>query len=400
MKRNILMSIAAGGALLMTANVANAQEEIVTIDETVFSNVECGNHYFSPKGSNWFIQIGAGMEMPIVEHFPTSSPRHITAAYGAGFGKWFTPQLAWRFGAQGGAYHYNAAQGYHKAKFVNANLDLMWDMFNTFGNVNPDRVFSIVPFIGVGGSYSWDYTGPYGGFQTDNEGRPKTKQWLIPASVGMQFRFRLSDHVNFFAEGRYSFYGDGFDGISYGTNSVDMNLTAMGGFIFNLGGRNFESYNPCEYLGYISQLNGQVNDLRGALAATTAALAAAEAQLPCPEVVAVECPEVGAPLMSTVRFSINSAKITSMEAVNVYNVAQWLKANPDTKIIIKGYADKDTGTAAYNMKLSERRAQNVFNMLNKEYGIDANRMTIKAEGSDSQIYDVNNWNRIVIFSQD
>ncbi len=399
MKKNILFGMALG-SLMLSAGVANAQE-VVVVDETVIGEVaDCTDHYYSSKGSNWFIQVGAGMEMPIVEHYPTSSKRHITAAYGLGFGKWFTPQLAWRFGAQGAAYHYNAGQGYHKAKFVNANLDLMWDMFNTFGNVNTKRVFSMVPFIGVGASYSWDYTGPYGGFQTDNEGNPKTKQWLIPASVGMQLRFRLSSHVDFFAEGRYSFYGDGFDGISYGTNSVDMNLTAMGGFIFNLGGRNFESYNPCEYLGYISQLNGQVNDLRGALAATTAALAAAEAQLPCPEVVAVECPEVGAPLMSTVRFSINSAKITSMEAVNVYNVAQWLKANPDTKIIIKGYADKDTGTAAYNMKLSERRAQNVFNMLNKEYGIDANRMTIKAEGSDSQIYDVNNWNRIVIFAQD
>ena len=51
------------------------------------------------------------------------------------------------------------------------------------------------------------------------------------------------------------------------------------------------------------------------------------------------------------------------------------------------------------MKLSERRAQNVYNMLTKEYGIPADRLTIKAEGSDSQVYDVNNWNRIVIFSQ-
>ena len=179
-----------------------------------------------------------------------------------------------------------------------------------------------------------------------------------------------------------------------------MNMTAMGGFIFNIGGKNFKSFNPCEYLGYINQLNNQVNDLRGELANCGARLAAAEAQLPCPEVVAVECPEAGAPLMSTVRFTINSAKITSLEAVNVFNIAQWMKANPESNVVIKGYADKDTGTAAYNMKLSERRAQNVYNMLTKEYGISADRLTIKAEGSDSQIYDTNNWNRIVIFSQD
>ncbi|MFG6390139.1 MAG: OmpA family protein, partial [Muribaculum sp.] len=131
-----------------------------------------------------------------------------------------------------------------------------------------------------------------------------------------------------------------------------------------------------------------------------AGLASAEDQLPCPESLAVECPDASAPLMSTVRFTINSAKISSMEMVNVYNIAQWMKANPDANVVIKGYADKDTGTAAYNLKLSERRAQNVYNVLTKEYGIPADRLSIKAEGSASQIYDTNNWNRIVIFSQD
>ncbi len=399
MKKNILFGFAAAGAMLFSANDAKAQEAIV-IEEATFSEVECTDHYYSGKKDNWFIQIGAGMELPIVEHYPTSAKRHITAAYGAGFGKWFTPYLGWRLSGQGGAYHFDASGAYRKAKFANVNFDLMWDMFNSLGNVNAKRLFSIVPFVGVGASYSWDFTAPYGAYVPMDKGRRKTNVFQVPVSVGMQFRFRLSDYVDFFAEGRYSFYGDTFDGIAYGSNAVDMNLTAMGGFTFNLGGKKFKSFNPCSYLGYISQLNGQINDLRGELSNTGARLAAAEAQLPCPEVVAVECPEVGAPLMSTVRFTINSAKISSMEAVNVYNIAQWMKANPDTKVVIKGYADKDTGTAEYNLKLSERRAQNVYKMLTDEYGIAANRLTVKAEGSASQVYDTNNWNRIVIFSQD
>ncbi|WP_290378419.1 OmpA family protein, partial [Muribaculum intestinale] len=229
-------------------------------------------------------------------------------------------------------------------------------------------------------------------------GAVKTRVWEFPVSVGLQLRFRLCKYVDFFAEGRYGLFGDEFDGSAIGQN-VDMNLNVLGGFNINFGGREFKSFNPCDYLGYINQLNGQVNDLRGALATCGAALAAAEAQLPCPEVVAPECPDAQAPLLSTVRFTINSAKITSTETVNVYNIAQWMKANPNSNVVIKGYADKDTGTASYNMKLSERRAQNVYNMLTKEYGIPADRLTIKAEGSDSQVYDVNNWNRIVIFSQ-
>ena len=102
--------------------------------------------------------------------------------------------------------------------------------------------------------------------------------------------------------------------------------------------------------------------------------------------------------MSTVRFTINSAKISKMEKVNVYNIAQWMQANPDQNVAIVGYADKNTGSSNYNMGLSQRRAQAVADMLVKEYGIDAARLSVQAEGSSVQPYPENNWNRIVIFN--
>jgi outer membrane protein OmpA-like peptidoglycan-associated protein len=396
MKKNILFGFAACGAMLLSANTASAQE--VAVEEVVngTETVECVNHYYSERNANWFLQFGAGMELPITDRVAGDHHRHITAAYNLGFGKWFSPYLAWRVSANYAAYHVDV-KGYNKAKYLNANADIMWDMFNSFG-VNTHRVFSIVPFAGIGVSRSWGWTN-YALLPQTQDGEVKGRIWEVPVSVGLQFRFRLCKYVDFFAEGRYSFMGDEFDGVPVGQN-VDMNLTAIGGFNINFGGRNFKSFNPCKYLDYINQLNGQVNDLRGALATCGAALAAAEAQLPCPEVVAPECPDAQAPLMSTVRFTINSAKITSTETVNVYNTAQWMKANPDSKVVVKGYADKNTGTAEYNMKLSERRAQAVYDMLTNEYGISADRLTIKAEGSDAQVYDENNWNRIVIFSQD
>lgn len=399
MKKNILFGFAACGAMLLSANVATAQEAVaveeVTITET--EAVECGDHFYSERGANWFLQIGAGMELPMTDRIADGQEhhRHITASYNIAFGKWFSPYLAWRIGATGGAYHVDA-DGYNKAKYINANADLMWDMFNSFGSVKSDRFLSVIPFVGLGVSRSWGWA--HDPALYTQHGAVKTRVWEFPVSVGLQLRFRLCKYVDFFAEGRYGLFGDEFDGSAIGQN-VDMNLNVLGGFNINFGGREFKSFNPCDYLGYINQLNGQVNDLRGALATCGAALAAAEAQLPCPEVVAPECPDAQAPLLSTVRFTINSAKITSTETVNVYNIAQWMKANPNSNVVIKGYADKNTGTASYNMKLSERRAQNVYNMLTKEYGIPADRLTIKAEGSDSQVYDVNNWNRIVIFSQ-
>ena len=79
------------------------------------------------------------------------------------------------------------------------------------------------------------------------------------------------------------------------------------------------------------------------------------------------------------------------------NTAEWMKANPDQNVTIVGYADKDTGTAAYNMGLSKRRAQAVYDTLVNKYGINPDRLSIQANGSDVQPYGENNWNRIVIF---
>lgn len=102
--------------------------------------------------------------------------------------------------------------------------------------------------------------------------------------------------------------------------------------------------------------------------------------------------------MATVRFTINSARISDQEMVNVYNVAQWMKNNPDQNVAIVGYADKDTGTSDYNMGLSKRRAEAVRDALVNTYGVNPDRLTIDAEGSSVQPYDINNWNRIVIFN--
>ena len=83
-------------------------------------------------------------------------------------------------------------------------------------------------------------------------------------------------------------------------------------------------------------------------------------------------------------------------------MAEWLKANPEEKIAIVGYADRNTGSAAYNMGLSERRANAVAKVLTDEYGIDPSRLTVKWDGSEVQPYNneaQNDWNRIVIFTQ-
>jgi len=397
MKKNLLFTTVACCAMLVPALVVRAQDEAFVMEETaVASDIPCKTRYYVDSKDNWFIQFGAGVATPFVEGKNSKGERehHFTLNYNVGFGKWFSPYMGWRLAFNGGPLHYEM-DGMRKMNYVGANLDFMWDMFNSVGGVNSTRVFSIIPFVGLGGTYTWNYR-PLGTI-TGSHG-PKHSSWTLPVSGGLQLRFRLCKYADFFAEARASFYGDNFNNLAVG-RPVDMNVTLNGGFAITIGGRDYKAYNPCDYLGYVENLNNQVNELRGALATTAAALATAQAQLPCPEVTEVtETVVEMAPLMATVRFALNSSRIADTEMVNVYNISEWMKANPGQNVAIVGYADKDTGTSAYNMALSKRRAQAVYDVLVNKYGISPDRLSLQAEGSDVQPYDVNNWNRIVIFN--
>lgn len=400
MKKQLFFATAAFCLGVVATESAKAQDFVVEEESvSVVDAANCKTNYALDGRNNWFIQAGAGISVPMFENMlPDGKEKHhITATYNVGVGRWFSPYLGFRFSGYYGAWHWDN-ESYSKARFANLNFDFMWDMCNSLGGVNPGRPVSVVPFVGLGGTYTWNIKSA--GTNVHRDGKQHNRSWTLPVSAGIQLRFRLCQYVDFFLEGRASFYGDNVNQAAV-DEPIDVNLQAIGGLSFNLGGVNYVAYNACRDQAYIASLNGQVNALRSELATTAAALEVAESQLPCPEakVIQPDSPEPvqGVPMMSTVRFDINSAKISSEEMVNVYNVAEYLKANPDVSVVIKGYADKDTGTAAYNKELSERRAQAVFNALTKTYGIASDRLTIDAEGSAVQPYDVNNWNRIVIF---
>ena len=411
-----VMALCAAGAF--ACNSASAQDVFVD-DAASVTEFTCDNndHYFSNWRDNWFIEVSAGGNQPLVERgFSSDQMKSVdgalwTGTYSVGFGRWVSPYIGFRFKGIGGSIHYDipaagqtTGMGFIHMKAANLQVEMLWDMLNSI-NYNPKRVFSIIPFFGLGGGVSWDFTNKgnkwpaYQGADNNAAAYPamhsKRVQWTLPVSAGIQFRFRLCKYVDFFAEARAQFYGDNWNNCSTG-NSIDALVSAMGGFNFNIGGRGWNTFNECNYVSQIAALNGQVNDLRAQLLACGQEVAALQAQLPCPEV-QKDC--VNAPLMSTVRFMINSDKIMPTEEVNVYNMAEWLKANPNEKIMVVGYADKDTGTAEYNMGLSERRANAVAKALTDTYGIAADRLTVKWDGSDVQPYSTNDWNRIVIFTQ-
>lgn len=395
---SLMAAAITGSAVPMTAQDAVVTQESVTIAEIPAGNV----HYYNTWRDGWFIQLGAGINLPVMEGFRYEK-KHIGATYNMAFGRWFSPYFGFRFSGYYGNFVEGLDNGPLHFRSASVNGDVMWDMLNSVGGVNLSRPVSIVPFIGIGGAYVHHFGGSTGNINVMNGEHKRINSWMLPVSAGLQLRFRLCKYADFFLEGRASFAGDNYNNLA-ADEPIDITFQAIGGLTFNIGGKSFKAFDPTIDAAYMAALNDQVNDLRDKLAVTSAALAAAESQLPCPEVRPAPAPTVKviekSPMLTTVRFTINSAQITPTEMINVFNVAQYMKAHPKAIVTITGYADKDTGTAAYNQTLSERRAQAVYDALVNTYGIPAARLVMAAEGSSEQPYQTNDWNRIVIFGQE
>lgn len=96
-------------------------------------------------------------------------------------------------------------------------------------------------------------------------------------------------------------------------------------------------------------------------------------------------------------FKINSAKLSERNEILLDLVAEEINANPaDKTYTVSGYADKETGSAEYNMKLSEKRAQAVADYLESK-GVKADRLIVKGYGATVQPFSGNiENNRVVV----
>ena len=82
-------------------------------------------------------------------------------------------------------------------------------------------------------------------------------------------------------------------------------------------------------------------------------------------------------------FVIGQSYLTDQGKQAVGRIAQILKANPDIAVLATGYADKETGTPALNLKLSRKRAQTVADALVAQ-GVSAQKVSVDFKG-DTQV---------------
>lgn len=94
---------------------------------------------------------------------------------------------------------------------------------------------------------------------------------------------------------------------------------------------------------------------------------------------------------ASLAFQINSSKINDNYKKDLNSAAEVFKKYTDTHILIEGHTD-DTGTAEYNMALSEKRAEAVMNYLVSR-GVDKKRLTSKWYGETQPKYPNDEANR-------
>lgn len=86
-----------------------------------------------------------------------------------------------------------------------------------------------------------------------------------------------------------------------------------------------------------------------------------------------------------IQFEVNSASLSETSITNLNDLAKTLKKYDDTNILIEGHTDI-TGTREYNLKLSDRRAEEVADYL-KSIGVANKRIKTEGYGPDQPVAD-------------
>lgn len=356
-------------------------------------------------GANWFISIDAGMGgMYSPGHAYAKEPWHWFGndekagsnhkgywhpTAGLMVGKWFSPVWGLRLNLG-----YGSAELYKKGKdlpyagftYQSATIDYMVNLKNFFLPYNPKGFFNPVLYLGAGVVRNGD-------FDTSS----KEDFYGIAETGGLQLNFRLNRAFNFFLEGQALLLPREFknDKSNYAlfANS-DLITNAKIGFTYNFNFRPFIKA-PLSDQSVIDALNEEINRLKNR--PETVCPPVKECPPPPPAVVETKVVESKPVELTPVFFSVGSSVVRNNQLVSVARAAQYLLDNPDAKLEIKAYADKKTGTAAVNLRVSEKRANAVSNMLVKKFGVDKSRVKVSFYGSKEQPFAENDKNRVAIF---
>lgn len=263
------------------------------------------------------------------------------------------------------------------------------------------------PFVG----YMWnDYLGLQGnltvtGQEPDNfprRGFRKENQWttLLGYTIGPRAQIPVGENVELYA----TVQGGGFTGLSGRLTQTSPGFLAGGGVdyyltdnvavgVFGRWNRAYQAPRPTFLVGLAPEDQGPA-DARWAVGGITmkyrfeTPAAPPPPPPPPPPVAQAPLPPPPPPakkkiVLRGVNFDFDKATIRPDAARILDEAVATLKAEPDVEVLIVGHTDS-VGSEAYNLRLSQRRAQAVRDYLVK-HGVSAARLRVKGVGESQPV---------------
>lgn len=399
-----------------------------TVKEEVVNNrrVEVGSFR-----ANWFIGIGGGVNQYLGEHDRQMKFfNRLAPAMDVYVGKWFTPSVGFRIAYSGGEGYgatnlmtgtlnsngYPIKTDYLTKKFLednqeykgdgadhhglywqkfhmwNIHADFMLNLMNLIGGYK-ERVYSLSPYVGIGLARTYALK--------DNSNHYCSNR--LNGMVGLFNSFRLCDALDLNIDLRGVLVPEDFEGetgVRPNGGEVyesDGYLTATIGLAYKFKPRGWNLGKT------VYQTNTQTvtvvdeDALNAALARNKElqdALDNAKAQTTTEVVQSLLSPEL------YIVFGFDKSELTGEARVTLSNLAKLLNAvDADVVYKISGYADQQTGSAEHNLKLSQDRAQAVYDFLVKDQGVAPEKLVVEAVGGvDTMYYGDNRLSRAAILT--
>lgn len=345
-------------------------------------------------GDNWFIQLQGGASATLSENWKDASAGSLLSPHVAvSVGKYFAPQVGARLqfgGWQSRSMAHLNPDVKTKFNYMQVNGDALFNLTNIFLPYKEDRVLNFIGILGVGYVH---------GFKKASDNVPTTNS-IIPR-VGLQVDFRMNDRINLNLEATGNLMHDDFNGIVF-DKKYDATANLLAGITFKLGKNGFDFVDYVDP-SQLEALNAQINAQRTSLGSKDREIAELKSALAAKPKIVIEKETVPVQYEETVMnavvvFKLGKSDLQDNQEINIYNAAKFFQDNPSMNIIVTGYADKATGNPTINQKLSERRADAVAKILIEKYGISPIRITTQASGDKEQPFQIDAWNRVVIFT--
>ena len=277
-----------------------------------------------------------------------------------------------------------------KWNYVAPMVDATFNLTNLFCEYNPDRLVEVGVFGGIGANIAWgnDEAADAQAAILKNEAAtealkygatPLENLWdgtktRFVARVGANVDFRVSDRVKLGVELSANTLSDKYNSKKAG--NPDWYFNALVGVKVALGETHTTKVIPAPKP--VEKIIERIIEK--------------PAPAPAPK---VESKVVEENFRRDIFFPIGNSNIAKSQRTKIAEIVEYMKENPDAKITLTGYADKGTGSAAFNDKIAARRAQTVYNTLAAK-GVAKSRMIKESKGSRVQPFEENDMNRVTI----